>query len=149
MRRPAHVARVLAVAHRLNAAIEGSLVADQGPVSRMLGLTRAPTAQLLDLTLLAPDLRRQVLELEAMNGVEPLAARHHANRGASWGFGTWPQQPTAWAGTSRLNAKATWLNPCKHKLLGLYLSSSADSLLSRLSTSLAQKDAHGRQVAFG
>lgn len=94
VRRPAHVARMLALAHQLNAAIQRGLVADQAAVARKLGLTRARITQLLDLTLLAPDLQLQVLELEAVDGVEPLAERQLRGVVAA---GTWPQQRAAWA----------------------------------------------------
>lgn len=94
VRRPAHVARMLALAHHLNAAIERGVVADQAAVARKLGLTRARVTQLLDLTLLAPDLQLQVLELEAVDGVEPLAERQLRGVVAA---GTWPEQRAAWA----------------------------------------------------
>jgi hypothetical protein len=97
VRRPAHVARMLALAHRLNTAIERGVVADQAAVARKLGLTRARITQFLDLTLLAPDLQLQVLKLEAVDGVEPLAERQ---RRAVMAAGTWPQQRAAW-GRSR------------------------------------------------
>lgn len=92
--RPAHVARMLALAHHLNTAVERGVVADHAALARKLGLTRARLTQLLDLTLLAPDLQSQVLELEAVNGVEPLRERQLRAMVAA---GTWPQQRAAWA----------------------------------------------------
>lgn len=56
VRRPAMVARILALAHHLQSAIDRGLVADRAAVARKLGLTRAQVTQLLDLLLLAPDL---------------------------------------------------------------------------------------------
>jgi hypothetical protein len=56
VRRPAKVARMLALAHHLQSAIDRGLVADRAAVARKLGLTRARVTQLLDLLLLAPDL---------------------------------------------------------------------------------------------
>lgn len=98
VRRPAHVARMVALAHHLQAAIDRGVVADRAAVARKLGLTRGRITQLLDLTLLAPDLALQVLELEAVDGAEPLAERElrqviHA--------GCWAQQRKAWAGVRR------------------------------------------------
>jgi hypothetical protein len=94
VRRPAKVARHLALAHHLQAAIERGLVADQAALARKLGLTRARVTQLFDLLMLAADLQEQVLALEAVDGAEPMAERTlrvvaHA--------GTWAEQRAAWA----------------------------------------------------
>ena len=74
-RRPAHVARMLALAHHLQRAIDKGLVADRAAVARNLGQTRARVTQLLDLLLLAPDLQLKVLSMEAIDGVEPASER--------------------------------------------------------------------------
>jgi hypothetical protein len=94
VRRPAKVARMLALAHHLQGTIDRGLVADRAAVARKLGLTRARVTQLLDLLLLAPDLQAAVLALEAVDGAEPIAERMlravaHA--------GTWPEQRAGWA----------------------------------------------------
>ena len=73
--RPARVAQALALAHRLQAAIDRGDYRDRAELARQLGFTRARVTQLLDLLLLAPDLQEQVLHLEAIDGVEPLAER--------------------------------------------------------------------------
>lgn len=75
VRRPAKVARMLALAHHLQRLIDQGLVADRAALARKLGLTRARVTQLLDLLLLAPDLQDQVLALEAIDGVEPVTER--------------------------------------------------------------------------
>lgn len=75
VRRPAHVAHMLALAHHLQRAIDKGLVADRAAVARKLGLTRARVTQLLDLLLLAPDLQLRVLKLEAVDGHEPTSER--------------------------------------------------------------------------
>ncbi|HPA82903.1 MAG TPA: hypothetical protein PLS95_18930 [Thermoanaerobaculales bacterium] len=75
VRRPAKVARMLALAHHLQNAIDRGLVADRAAVARKLGFTRARITQLLDLLLLAPDIQARVLELEAIDGVEPMSER--------------------------------------------------------------------------
>lgn len=74
-KRPAHVARMLALAHHLQKAIDDGAVADRAAVARKLGLTRARVTQLLDLLLLAPDLQLAVLEMEAIDGIEPSSER--------------------------------------------------------------------------
>lgn len=73
--RPARVAQMLALAHRLETAIECGDYRDRADVARQLGFTRARVTQLLDLTLLAPDIQEQVLDLEAIDGREPLSER--------------------------------------------------------------------------
>ncbi len=74
-RRPAKVARMLALAHHIQSAIDRGVVADRATVARKLGFTRARITQLLDLLLLAPDIQARVLELEAVDGVEPMSER--------------------------------------------------------------------------
>jgi hypothetical protein len=66
---------MLALAHDLQTAIDRGLVADRAAVARKLGLTRARVTQPLDLLLLALDLQKAVLGLEAVDGAEPMAER--------------------------------------------------------------------------
>ena len=75
VRRPARVAQMLALAHRLEGAIDRGDYRDRADVARRLGFTRGRITQLLDLTLLAPDIQEQVLDLEAVDGREPLTER--------------------------------------------------------------------------
>ena len=44
-------------------------------MARRLGLTRARVTQLLDLTLLAPEILEQMLFAESIDGVEPMSER--------------------------------------------------------------------------
>jgi len=73
--RPARVALMLALAHKIKEAIARGEVHDQAEVARRLGFTRARLTHLLDLLLLAPDLQEQVLFLEAVDGGEPMSER--------------------------------------------------------------------------
>ncbi|MEI8254642.1 MAG: hypothetical protein WCJ30_03125 [Deltaproteobacteria bacterium] len=75
MRRPAKLARMLALAHDLQSAIDCGLVADRAAVARKLGLTRARVSHRLDLLLLASDLQQAVLAIEADDGAEPVSER--------------------------------------------------------------------------
>ncbi len=75
VRKPARVAVMLALAHKIQEAIAQGKVRDQADVARRLGFTRARITHLLDLTLLAPDVQEQVLFLEAVDGVQPLSER--------------------------------------------------------------------------
>jgi len=94
VRTPAKVARMLALAHHLQNAIDRGLVADRTTVAARLGVTKARITQLLDLTLLAPDLQEAALGMEAVDGVEPmseLALRKVAQ------VRDWPEQRRGWA----------------------------------------------------
>jgi len=85
-RRPALVAEQLALAHHLHRALDAGQLGDQASLARALGLSRARVTHLLDLTLLAPDLQDEVLALEAVDGVEPMAERalRAVVRAGSW-----------------------------------------------------------------
>jgi len=72
---PARVARMLAIAHHLQAAIDRGQLFDRAHAARCLGMTRARLTQVFDLMLLAPDIQEQILFLEAVDGFEPLAER--------------------------------------------------------------------------
>ncbi|MBM4779316.1 MAG: hypothetical protein GQE15_16540 [Archangiaceae bacterium] len=80
---------MLALAHHLQRAIDHGLVADRAAVARHLGQTRARVTQLLDLLLLAPDLQVAVLDLEAVDGIEPIAEKRLRSVAHA---GTWDEQ---------------------------------------------------------
>ena len=86
VRRPARVAVMLALAHKIQDAIDRGVAPDRAEVARRLGLTRARLTQLMDLTLLAPDLQEKILFLESVDGVEPMSEREvrSAARVAYW-----------------------------------------------------------------
>jgi hypothetical protein len=75
VRRPARVAIMLALAHKIQDAIDRGVVRDCADVAMRLGLSRARISQLLDLTLLAPDIQEQILLAESVDGVEPMSER--------------------------------------------------------------------------
>lgn len=103
-RRPARVARMLALAHRLQRAIDSGEIQDRATLARQYGLTRARVTQLLNLTLLAPDLQEQVLGLEAVDGLEPLTERGIRVVAAQ---ASWEEQRRRWA-TRSSALTATW-----------------------------------------
>lgn len=73
--KPARVAQMLASAHRLQCSIDSGKYKDQAEAARHLGLTRSRITQLMDLTLLAPDIQEEILDLERIDGQEPLTER--------------------------------------------------------------------------
>ena len=75
VRRPAKVARLLAMAHKLHRLIYEGKVKDRAELARQLGVSRARITQILDLTLLAPDIQEEILFMEAVDRVEPVSER--------------------------------------------------------------------------
>lgn len=94
VRRPARVAIALALAHKVEEAIQRGVARDRAEVARRLGLTRAKITHLLDLTLLAPDIQAAVLELRSVDGVEPCGERFLRAVGHA---ASWQLQRAAWA----------------------------------------------------
>ena len=93
VRRPARVARMLALAHRLQQSIDSGEIEDRAALARRYELTRARITQLLNLTLLAPDIQESVLSLESVDGLEPTSER--ALREVSWAL-DWGEQRKRW-----------------------------------------------------
>jgi len=80
VRRPARIAIMLALAHKLQQAIDEGKVKHGAEVARRLGVSRARVAQILELALLPVQEQERVLLLEAVDGREP--ADGHQRRGA-------------------------------------------------------------------
>ncbi len=72
---PARVARLLALAHDIEARIEAGEFRDYADVARAHGLTRARLTQVMNLLLLAPSIQEHVLHLEVLPGREPISER--------------------------------------------------------------------------
>jgi len=70
---------MLALAHRLQRAIDAGDYKDRAEVARQLALTRARVTQILDLLLLAPDIQEQIIFLERVDGREPVSERRLRN----------------------------------------------------------------------
>jgi hypothetical protein len=76
VRRPARVAIMLALAHKIQHAIDRGVVSDRAEVARRLGLTRRRITQLLDLTLLPPQAQERILFIQSVDGLERKLQRH-------------------------------------------------------------------------
>jgi alkylated DNA nucleotide flippase Atl1 len=59
---------VLALAHHFAAMIRAGDVADYADLARLTGFTRARITQMMDLTLLAPDIQEQILTWPRVSG---------------------------------------------------------------------------------
>jgi hypothetical protein len=94
---------MLALAHRLQAAVDRGDYRDRAELARQLGFTRARVTQLLDLCLLAPDIQEAVLGLEAVDGAEPMSER---SLRVVVRAGSWVEQRAAWEGMAPSGAAA-------------------------------------------
>jgi hypothetical protein len=68
--RPARVARLVALAHRVERLVRSGEFRDYAQVALAAGITRARASQLVNLTLLAPDIQERLLLMER-RGDEP------------------------------------------------------------------------------
>lgn len=73
--RPLRVARMLAVAHEIVRLVDVGEFEDLADAARVLGFTRARITQLVDLTLLAPDIQEAVLFAEVSPGRDAVTER--------------------------------------------------------------------------
>jgi hypothetical protein len=73
--RPLRVARMLALAHECEALIAAGIVADRTELAGVLGFTKARVTQLLDLTLLAPNIQDGILVAEVEPGRDVITER--------------------------------------------------------------------------
>jgi hypothetical protein len=91
--RPAKVAQMLALAHDVQGKLDRGDYRDHAEAAKSRGLSSARVSQLLELTLLAPDIQEEVLFLEAVDGEEPLAERalHRVVQ-----FPVWSDQRREW-----------------------------------------------------
>lgn len=84
--RPLRVARTLALAHVFRELIDARVVRDQTELASLTGFTRARITQILDLTLLAPDIQESLLRAALAPGQRGVAERdlRAANRCMLW-----------------------------------------------------------------
>jgi len=74
-KRPLRVAGMIALAFEIERMIDGGELRDRAEAARTLGFSRARITQLLDLTLLAPDIVEEVVFMEHARGVERVTER--------------------------------------------------------------------------
>jgi hypothetical protein len=73
--RPYRVARMLAVAHIMKQKLESGEFTDLDRLAAAAGFSKARVSQLLDLTLLAPDIQEELLFAEQLPGRDPIHER--------------------------------------------------------------------------
>jgi hypothetical protein len=91
--RPLRVAGMIALAFQIERMIDSGEMRDRAQVARAVGFSRARVTQLLDLTLLAPDLIEEIVFIEHERGIERVTERSprrivHA--------GSWDEQRRRW-----------------------------------------------------
>ncbi len=91
--RPLRAARMLAMAHEIERLIAEGAFLDRADAAQKLGFTRARISQLLDLTLLAPDLQERLLTMETTEGADPIT--EHGLR-VVVAKASWRKQREAW-----------------------------------------------------
>lgn len=89
--------RVLALAHHFAELIRTGVIADYAEIARLTGFTRARITQMMDLTLLAPDIQEQILIWPRVKGERSAPSEKRVRKIA--GIVVWGEQRKAWAGT--------------------------------------------------
>lgn len=84
--KPASVACVLAAAYWVLERVETGEFRDLADAARHFGITRARMTQIMDLTLLAPEIQEQILDLEGPGGRCAITERQlrHVTRTGLW-----------------------------------------------------------------
>ena len=89
------VARMLALAHKIDAMIWAGEFRDLADAARALGVTRARMSQITNLLLLAPEIQEAILDLPSVtNGRDPISERALRRIVAEV---NWTQQRLLWA----------------------------------------------------
>lgn len=85
-RRPAYVARLLALGHQLRRLLDEGRVESVGKLARRLEVSQPRITQLVNLTYLSPAIQTEVAALEAVDGKEPMSERslRQVLREAGW-----------------------------------------------------------------
>lgn len=88
------VTRLLALAHRFADLLARGEVPSMAELARAGGVTRARLSQILDLTLLAPDIQEEILAFRIVeSGRDPVTTRELRTLTRSM---SWPEQRRAW-----------------------------------------------------
>lgn len=71
------ISRLMALALHLQKLIDAGAVRDYAEIARLTGITRARVTQIMNLTLLAPEIQEEILFLPRIqNGRDPIAERN-------------------------------------------------------------------------
>ena len=99
--RPARVALMLVQAQKFLHMLDQGQAQDFHELASKSGLTRARVTQLINLTLLAPDIRQEILQLQSVDGIEPMTERRLRKL---IGVECWEEQRRNWKKIRTLHA---------------------------------------------
>ena len=89
------VARLLALAHKIDERIRSGQLRDLADAARFFGVTRARMSQIMNLTLLAPEIQEAILALPpVVSGRDPVVERTLRRIAAE---PSWEQQVAQWS----------------------------------------------------
>ena len=93
------VARVLALAHKVDGMIRSGELRDLAHAAKVCGVTRARMTQIMNLLLLTPEIQQEILDLPAVTkGRDPITERNLREIVAE---PLWERQMARWSGSSR------------------------------------------------
>ena len=99
---PARVARTLALAHALQRRVDCGEFEDYADMARAFGFSRTRITQMMNLTVLAPDIQEEILFLEFPPGEQPLTEEAiHLNVLPEM---NWAEQRRRWAALRKVSA---------------------------------------------
>jgi hypothetical protein len=93
-RRLPRVTRLLVQAHRFQRMIDQCMARDLADLARQLGLTRARVTQIVNYTLLAPDIQEEILHLPPVERANDRLSEHQVR--AVLREPLWPEQRRRW-----------------------------------------------------
>ena len=70
-----HITRLLALAHHLQDLLDQGIVRDYADIARLSGITRARVSQIMNLTLLAPEIQEEILTGKQKDDLKEQALR--------------------------------------------------------------------------
>jgi hypothetical protein len=73
--RPARIAMIMAMARKFERMVKSGEVSSYKDLAIRSGVTNMRITQIMNLTLLAPDIQREILRLRSMDGIEPITER--------------------------------------------------------------------------
>lgn len=89
-----HIAKLMALAIRLDDLLETGQLKDQAEIARTAGITRARVTQILNLAGLAPDIQQALLDLQPTTNTQPKFRERELRQIAV--EPNWSKQRTAW-----------------------------------------------------
>jgi len=97
------ITRLMALAIHLQKLIDDGAVRDYSEIARLTGITRARVTQIMNLTLLSPEIQEDILFLPLIESGYDLVTERNIRKIASESL--WEEQKTLWEGLTRFLQK--------------------------------------------